>query len=65
MKSVYVKHAYGDVYDAFWDSGWTHWTRFLFRKNEVTYIKGRTITSSDKSLLKVVLTENAEEVTAA
>jgi len=55
MKSVFVKHAYGDVYDAFWESGWTHWTRFLWRKKEVTYIKGRTITQSDKQLLSVAI----------
>jgi len=60
MKSVFVKHAYGDVYDAFWDSGWTHWTRFLFRKNEVTYIKGRTITTGDKALLKQAIPQDHE-----
>ena len=51
-KSVYVKHAYERVYDAFWDQGWLNWTRFLFKKGEVIYIKGKTIDADETKILK-------------
>lgn len=51
LKQVSIKRVQGNVYDAFWEEGWLHWTRFLWKKGEVTYLKGKTIASADKEQL--------------
>ena len=54
-RDVLVKHAYGNVYDAFWDNGWLNWTRFLFKKGEVVYIKGQYINKNDTTKLQGIV----------
>ena len=47
-----IKHAYGRVYDAFWDNGWENWTRFLVADGKVRYIKGVKITKDQQKFLE-------------
>lgn len=55
MTSCEVKHVSGRVYDAFWDTGWENWTRFLVKGKEVIYIKGQKISNDQKkALLQIV-----------
>lgn len=68
-RDVLVKHAYGNVYDAFWDSGWKNWTRFLYRRGEVLYIKGQFVNKQELAQLKTIVqkmdvTEHSDQIAA-
>lgn len=49
VSSVEVKPVAGRVYDAFFDDGWTNWTRFLVKNGSVIKIKGRDLSDEDKA----------------
>lgn len=58
--SVYVVHARGRVYDAFWDYGWENHTRFLIKKGQVIWMKGQELSKEDEAKLLAAIKANQQ-----